>query len=107
MNISFDAATVDRSNLDCIGAYVYGKPYQPHYIAEFLCVNKEGFPVLDCIGGECSRHATFDGPIARPGSRIIPLTWEEFCDWSDHYLSGDELITAMDTYEFFTQVMEG
>lgn len=85
MSASVEASAFDRSATVCIGAYVYGKPYQDHYVYELLRVTEEGQPVLDCVGGACSRHAA----------------WDEAYRWIERHLNGDEYCKAMDIMEFF------
>lgn len=101
MSACVEASAFDRSATVCIGAYVYGKPYQDHYVYELLRVTEEGLPVLDCTGGKCSRHATWDGPLAHPGKKVISLDWDEAYCWIEHHLNGDEYCKAMDVMEFF------
>lgn len=98
---SVEASAFDRSATVCIGAYVYGKPYQDHYVYELLRVTEEGQPVLDCVGGACSRHAAWDGPLAHPGEKVVLLNWDEAYLWIERHLNGDEYCKAMDTMEFF------
>lgn len=63
-----------------------------NYCSETLYQKKTGEFFLHGEGHALSKYASHEGNMSGWGERIIPLTYDEACEWAENHLDADDYI---------------